>query len=148
MAEIFAPSETTANAVRTWLIRAGVPADTISQSFNKGWIQFDSTTSDLEGILQTKYHIYENEATGHTNVACDAYHVPADVREHIDYITPGTKLLALGNGLKARNRFYDFRPASDSGGAAPTSCGTAITPQCVKSKDRPKYSVTIFNDLY
>ena len=135
MTEIFAPAETTVNAVRTWLTQAGVPANTISQSVNKGWIQFDSKASDLEALLQTKYHIYENNATGHRNVACDEYHVPADIQKHIDYITPGTKLLALGGGLKARKRFYDFRPMPASGQAGSSSCDTAITPQCVKSKN-------------
>ncbi|MCJ1408202.1 hypothetical protein MMC19_002276 [Ptychographa xylographoides] len=132
VADLFAPAQSTVDAVRNWLIRAGVPAKTISQSVNRGWIQFDSTTSDLEKLLQTKYYVYENEVSGHTNVACDEYHVPTDIQGHIDYITPGTKLLALGGGLKARKRYYDFRPIPEGGQAGSSSCGTAITPQCVK----------------
>lgn len=83
--------------VREWLISAGIPVDTISQSWNKQWIQFDTPAEKAEQLLKAKYHLWTHEPTGRTNVACDEYSLPAHVREHVDYITPGIKLHAIGD---------------------------------------------------
>lgn len=116
-------------------MESGVPAKSISQSVNKGWLQFDCTTAELESLLQTKYYIYENVATGRTSLATDEYYVPAKIQEHIDYITPGIKLLATGQARKLGPMVQptgaqSFAPSV--AGAAP-SCGTRITPKCVKT---------------
>ena len=73
MAEIFAPSQSTVDAIRDWLVSAGVAAEKISQSANKQWMQFDASALDLESLLQTKYHIYEHADTGTSTIACDEY---------------------------------------------------------------------------
>ena len=59
-------------------------------------MQFDAYVEDVEDLLKTKYHIWAHEPTGKTNVACDEYSIPAHVREHVDYVTPGIKLHAMG----------------------------------------------------
>lgn len=92
--EIFAPSKATVDAVHDWLVSAGLAAEKISQSVNKQWMQLDVPAADLESLLQTEYHVYEHTGTGKTTVACDQYHVPSHIQEHIDYITPGIKLFA------------------------------------------------------
>jgi tripeptidyl-peptidase-1 len=71
VADIFAPSQTTVDAVRDWLISAGIAAERISQSVNKQWMQFDASTIELESLLNTEYHVYEHSATGKTTLACD-----------------------------------------------------------------------------
>ena len=71
--EIFAPAPSTVESVRDWLVGSGIDANTISQSTNKQWLQFDATTAEVESLLKTKYHVYEHTATGKTNVACDEY---------------------------------------------------------------------------
>ena len=137
---LFEPAESTMSSVKNWLIEAGVPAAGISQSANKGWVQFDSKTSDLESLLKTKYHVYENTETGRSHVACDEYHVPEHIQEHVDYITPGIKLLDLGS-RKSGNRPLrpideKISPISPEGSvpAAPAGCDTQITPTCVRSR--------------
>ncbi|KAF2164325.1 hypothetical protein M409DRAFT_67866 [Zasmidium cellare ATCC 36951] len=92
--DLFAPAESSAQAVKSWLEKAGVHGDRISQSVNKQWVQLDLSTWEAEKLLQTKYHFFEHAPTGKTTIGCDGYHVHEDVSEHIDYITPGTKLLA------------------------------------------------------
>jgi tripeptidyl-peptidase-1 len=75
------------------------------------------------------------------------YHVPPQIQEHIDYITPGVKLHTTGRGRagssglgkrifgvtggKGDIRKPDFRPASQF---APllTGCDSTITPACIK----------------
>ncbi|KAI1374799.1 subtilisin-like protein [Hypoxylon crocopeplum] len=95
--KFFAPLESTYKAVRDWLVEAGIPSHNISQSSNKQWVQFDAPVSQVEDLLMTDYHVWEHVDTGVKNVACDEYHVPKQVKGHIDYITPGIKLMGHGN---------------------------------------------------
>nr|POE59080.1 tripeptidyl-peptidase sed1 [Quercus suber] len=144
--DLFAPSSKTVDAVRSWLEAAGIQAERISQSVNKQWMQFDATTAELEDLVKAKYHHFEHSALGRTSVACDEYHVPADVREHVDYILPGIKHTETkigGRDLSKRNDVSrrSLRlpplpaplPATIStllslGGAI---CSTVITPDCI-----------------
>lgn len=71
VAELFAPSQSTVDAVRSWLESAGIAADSVSQSANKQWMQFDASISDLESLLLAEYHEYEHTETGKTTIACD-----------------------------------------------------------------------------
>jgi tripeptidyl-peptidase-1 len=71
VAEIFAPSRSTVDAIYDWLVSAGIASEKISQSANKQWMQFDASALDLESLLQTKYHIYEHTDTGASTIACD-----------------------------------------------------------------------------
>lgn len=79
--------------VRDWLHEFGISADAISQSTNRQWLQFDATAAVMEGLLATEYFAFEHEATGRSTIGCDAYSLPNHVRSHVDYITPGLKLL-------------------------------------------------------
>jgi tripeptidyl-peptidase-1 len=69
--EIFAPAKQSVDAVKTWLNKAGIEAERISQSVNKQWIQLDLSASEAEQLLQTKYHFYDHAATGKTTIGCD-----------------------------------------------------------------------------
>ncbi|KAI0025076.1 subtilisin-like protein [Xylariomycetidae sp. FL0641] len=95
--DFFAPPQSSIDAVKSWLVESGIHADAISQSANKQWIQFDAPVDEVENLLFTDYHVYEHIDTGVKNFACDQYHVPKHVRSHIDYITPGIKLMGHGN---------------------------------------------------
>jgi len=55
------------------LVSAGIAAESISQSVNKQWMQFDASAFDLESLLNTEYHMYEHAETGKPTVACDEY---------------------------------------------------------------------------
>ncbi|KAI1488921.1 peptidase S8/S53 domain-containing protein [Biscogniauxia mediterranea] len=107
--DFFAPPPTSVAAIKEWLVKAGIPSHAISQSTNKQWIQFDAPVSQVEDLLMADYHVWEHRDTGVQNIACEEYHVPKDVKEHIDYITPGIKLMGYGNtqtpaSMKKRER--------------------------------------------
>lgn len=87
VAEMFAPSQPTVTAVRGWLAHNNISSDRISISQALNWLNFNITTADAETLLKTKYHVYEH-ATGQSHIACDSYHIPASLRDHIDFITP------------------------------------------------------------
>ncbi|XDG03575.1 hypothetical protein ABKA04_003190 [Annulohypoxylon sp. FPYF3050] len=95
--KLFEPAEASFNAVKDWLVEAGIPSLNISQSSNKQWIQFDASVDQVEKLLLADYHVWEHVSTGVKDIACDEYHVPKQVKEHIDYITPGIKLMGYGN---------------------------------------------------
>ncbi|KAL1837990.1 hypothetical protein VTJ49DRAFT_3158 [Mycothermus thermophilus] len=86
------PRTQSVEKVKRWLVEAGVDERRLSQSPNKQWIQFDAPVHEVEDLLLTEYHVYENADTGLQSIACSQYHVPHNVSHHIDYITPGVKL--------------------------------------------------------
>lgn len=73
--------------------------------------------------------------------ACEAYHVPAHVSRHIDYITPGIKLLALESHKSKREAVMEARiihgflkheqEALDISSTNLSTCDEVITPACV-----------------
>lgn len=154
--DIFAPSAMAVEAIKSWLVSAGIEAERISQSVNKQWMQFDAKVEEAEKIFRTTYHQYEHSATGRTTVACDSYAIPEHLQQHVDYITPGLKLMAAGKAsvasLEKRASEHEkrgFRTGSGKFGgprvkevltqdalssilaALIPSCDTAITPKCI-----------------
>ncbi|GAM86246.1 hypothetical protein ANO11243_042580 [Dothideomycetidae sp. 11243] len=156
--DIFSPAQEAVDSVREWLSSSGIDLKRVSQSANKQWIQFDAQAHDAEYLFKTKYHVYEHQRTGNTNIGCDEYHLPASVREHVDYVTPGLKLLAGGKVTGAKSlekrgkktlQPRGFRtggnqnfsgprfgpelsvPASSLLAAGTSICDTAIIPECI-----------------
>lgn len=104
--EYFAPSAATVEAVREWLTSFGFSEDRIKLSSNKGWMHVENaTTSEIEDLLSTEYHVYTHPETGteqisewfrifiwavhwYSTAGCHSYHVPQHVKEHVDIIQP------------------------------------------------------------
>ncbi|TVY75723.1 Tripeptidyl-peptidase [Lachnellula suecica] len=147
--EIFAPAQDSVDAVKSWLESAGIEAQRISQSVNKQWIQFDAKVEEAERILKTEYHSYEHKSSGVSNPACSEYHVPLHVQEHVDYITPGLRLMTGGKTTeeaKKKKRSFRTGNAKFSGpilgpilqglknktiAEELAECDTYITPPCI-----------------
>ncbi|GIJ91954.1 tripeptidyl-peptidase sed1 [Aspergillus pseudoviridinutans] len=142
--DLFAPSQETVDHVRTWLESEGISADRISQAANKQWLQFDASVAEAERLLSTEYRMYAHEGSGKSHIACREYHVPQSVQRHIDYITPGIKLLEV-EGVK-RARSTEKRslgiplppilepltlPLSELLGDNTLLCDLAVTPACI-----------------
>lgn len=87
IAETFAPSKGTIDAVKDWLHSSGIDSSRVKLSSSLGWLTFNATTAEVEGLLKTKYHTYDHPS-GHQHVACDSYSVPAHITKHVDIITP------------------------------------------------------------
>ena len=71
VANAFAPSTETADAVRNWLISSGISEDRIAHSDNKGWFALNASVYEAEDLLKTEYHRYEHADTGHSVAACE-----------------------------------------------------------------------------
>ncbi|OIW33556.1 subtilisin-like protein [Coniochaeta ligniaria NRRL 30616] len=103
--DFFAPEQSRVDLIVNWLTEAGIAADRVSLSANKQWVQFDATTSEMEDILYTDFYVYKHSQSGSAGIACDQYHIPAHVTEHVDYITPGIRLRQeSGKAAKLRRR--------------------------------------------
>lgn len=88
IAETFAPTEETVNAVLHWLSEAGIAKERVKLSPAMNWVNANLTVTEAENLLQTKYWQFVHVGSGKTHVSCDEYSVPEDIREHIDFITP------------------------------------------------------------
>lgn len=100
--EAFKPKDETVDEVYGWLVKSGIPAESITHSDNKAWFAFNAPAHQVERLLHTEYHEYEDARTGGVMPACEKYHVPKKIQEHIDYITPGIKLLAPSDDITDR----------------------------------------------
>lgn len=156
--EAFQPSKEAVQEVKAWLAAHGITQGVV-QSANKAWLAFDAPASTVESLLDTEYYEYHDARTGGVLPACDKYHVPAAVQEHIDYITPGIKLMAPVGGDAAEGdelrRRMALQPRSPKHARVPfkmqkqdsaallehlqlaasndslSTCDVAITPACV-----------------
>ncbi|KAI9742807.1 MAG: hypothetical protein M1818_003536 [Claussenomyces sp. TS43310] len=124
----FAPTPETVATVRTWLVSSGIADERITHSDNQGWLAFDATAEEAENLLHAEYH---------------EYHVPKAIQEHIDYITPGIKLISPmkkrsvprprsihqpGGGPQSKADPYPLGPADLRN---LSTCDRVITPICI-----------------
>ncbi|KAJ5604369.1 hypothetical protein N7510_009523 [Penicillium lagena] len=143
--DLFAPAKDSVDGVRSWLEESGIPADRISQSVNKQWIQFDADAEEVEKLIKAEYYMYSHAETGNSHIVCREYHVPHHLRDHIDYITPGIALREVNGISKARRSlqkrgFNGLPPIIEKLTVSIEQlldnlldlCDVAVTPACIK----------------
>jgi tripeptidyl-peptidase-1 len=139
--DLFAPHNNSVDAVHNWLEAEGIKLDRVSRSNNRQWIQFHATVGELEKLLHATYDIYENKKTGTYKVGTDEYSIPAELLDHVDYITPAATRLQISGKVKARQIRREVKvqnpnhviPASPLFGPNVTSnCHDFITPHCLR----------------
>ncbi|KAK3702135.1 hypothetical protein LTR37_015110 [Vermiconidia calcicola] len=86
--EAFQPSDESFTAVARWLSDYGILKFTHSD--NKLWLAFDAPAAQMEQMFRTKYYVHSPSGDSFA-AACDEYYLPDDIRQHVDYITPGIK---------------------------------------------------------
>ena len=69
---MFAPSESSVAGVRNWLIESGIASHRIVHSDNKGWLAFDATAEEMEGILNAEYHLYDHTSKDEMAAGCES----------------------------------------------------------------------------
>ncbi|KAI0398917.1 subtilisin-like protein [Xylaria palmicola] len=137
----FAPHESSVDTVRDWLQGAGISKDRVTLSVNKQWIQFDATTEEVEDLLFADFYIWEH-ADGSTDMSTESYHIPSKIQEHVDYVTPGTRLRSKQHAAKEKKMKRSFRdsimpfitkfptfPNPNS-----TTCSTYVTADCTRAQ--------------
>ena len=103
VAETFAPSRESFDAVIVWLKSSGISPERISRSQSMGWLTFDATVGEAENLLKTEFFVHKHN-TGKPHVGCHDYSIPGYVQPHVDFITPtvhfDTKLPQTRHGEK------------------------------------------------
>lgn len=69
--DIFAPADETVEAVKAWLVSAGISASRIVHSENRGWLAFDASVEEAERMLKTEYYEHEHSSSTRVRVGCD-----------------------------------------------------------------------------
>lgn len=116
--------------VESWLIESGIAPERISYSSGRNWITFDASVKELEGLFNTEYHMYEHDDGGF-RVACDQYHLPENVRQHIDFAMPTIHL--EGMVPQPRTMLEVGAPAAITGLNGLANCSTVITIECMRA---------------
>ena len=139
--EEFAPTDESLSAVKHWLTEEGLPEEEIFYSADKSWIKVQTTVQKAQELLKTQYHVFEDTANGHKQLACDKYHVPDFAQPHIDFITP--TIHRIGGLVARRSVASDPLPRPLSlplSMNAPqlsyndlSTCDQAVTPDCIRA---------------
>lgn len=102
--EHFAPARDTVEAVVEWLGQSGISRDRLRLSASKGWIKVNATVGEVEDLLKTEYHVWEDD-DGAERVGCHEYSVPEHVAPHVDIIKPTVHMGARVAPKKFQKRF-------------------------------------------
>lgn len=167
--EFFAPHQSTTDAVTEWLVSSGISADRFALSVNKQvcptylqnisnvpfrytytngcqWIQFDAPVAEVEELLFAEFFVWEHSSGTH-DISTESYHLPTHIKEHIDYITPGTRMrqrnVKGGRSSGVEKRLTNpqlpkgIRPLVTQLPAFPhpnlSTCDTYVTAECTRS---------------
>lgn len=71
--DMFAPSEEAVEAVREWLVAAGIDKSRIVHSDNRGWLAFDAYADEAERLLLAEFHEHKHMSTKSIRIGCDKY---------------------------------------------------------------------------
>ncbi|CEJ81196.1 hypothetical protein VHEMI01340 [[Torrubiella] hemipterigena] len=135
VSKAFAPEQKSVDAVKKWLVEAGIPADSIKAPASQGWLQFQTTVDKLETLLHTKYNVFEDRDSSEHFLGTEAYHLPAEVAEHVDFVTPAVAMYKVKNtGRAVRSPATTSTVSKRAVGDDPLSgCDESMTPECIKT---------------
>ncbi|TQV99889.1 hypothetical protein V2A60_005317 [Cordyceps javanica] len=134
--DTFAPAQESVDAVRLWLVEAGIPEGGIALSRNRGYLDFETTVGTLASLLKTSYHIYEDSKTSAQYLGADSYSLPAGVAPHVDFVWPAVASSQVKAAKAAPGASTVARPLNQSEiraiEADPlTDCSLYVTPACI-----------------
>lgn len=132
--DIFAPAQESIDAVTQWLVEAGIPERSITLSQNKGYLDFETTVGNLESLLKTSYHIFEDQKTSSQHLGADSYSLPVNVAPHVDFVWPAVASSQVKAAIVAPKSSVRSLSASEIKKieADPmTNCSNYVTPACI-----------------
>ncbi|KAI1740761.1 subtilisin-like protein [Xylaria scruposa] len=139
--DFFAPKTESVDTVRDWLQNSGISAERITLSANKQWIQFDAKASEVEDLLFADFYVWQH-SDGGSDMSTEAYHLPSKIQEHVDYVTPGTRLRSRQHAAKEKKMKRSFkddvRPFITALPGYPnpnsTTCSIYVTADCTRAQ--------------
>ncbi|KAJ7618976.1 peptidase S8/S53 domain-containing protein [Mycena polygramma] len=138
---LVAPHPDSVEAVESWLQHHGIsPGDAHFRSAGGEWITLRVSVAQVERMLNTKYGVYYHAASGSSVVRTMEYSLPAELHSHIDVVTP-TTYFSTFHSMRSTSFIQPHTTSDDSDSfaaeisplAVPASCGTTITPACLRA---------------
>lgn len=120
-------------------------------------MEFDASVDEAERLLRTKYNVYEHSETGQPHIACEEYSIPANMKEHVDFVYPTVHFDAKvkPRDLNTKKQKREIHPGTDKSLGKPGSwslpklgaymdkddiiidqlrmCDTMIVPDCLRA---------------
>ncbi|KAF7318724.1 Peptidase S53 domain-containing protein [Mycena chlorophos] len=149
VASTFAPSRESEDAVRGWLVGAGIAPERVEVAKGRKWVQVDVSVGEAEELLQTEYFVFEDGAIGEWKRLT----IPASLAAHVEVITPTVQAKRVGSSIQRRSESTNKapHPAFDQSAAVqvpshfPASlanCSTLFTPACYQTLYNFHYTPT------
>ncbi|KAI1827579.1 peptidase S8/S53 domain-containing protein [Xylaria intraflava] len=132
IANTFAPSSETKNAITQWLVDSGIARPRITLSKGHNWIQFDGTVEEAERLFQTEYWHYEHAESGGLRMAVDEYSLPEHIQKHVDFVMPTVQLEGLKPIANTRYGHELMTAVADGASLGSLPCGQLITVECLR----------------
>jgi tripeptidyl-peptidase I len=81
-----APSDSTVQAVTSWLDTEGISYNRITPAGD--WIAIPVSVDKASNLFGAQFSVYTHDDTGVSTIRTLAYSIPASLREHIDLVHP------------------------------------------------------------
>nr|POF12860.1 tripeptidyl-peptidase sed1 [Quercus suber] len=132
VAEAFAPSTETVEAVKAWLHSSGIDASRTKLSQGLSWLDFDATVDEAEELLKTKYHVFEHDATD-VDFVYPTLHFDAKLKPRDEEISR-KRATRKGQGWPGSGSLPKFGQLFPPGPFTELEhCDTAIVPNCLRA---------------
>lgn len=95
---------------------------------------------EAERLFKAKYHIWSHEQTGRPHVACDEYSLPANIKEHVDFVYPSVHFDAQISSRREK-RHLDTKQDSTNAHLKEPSTGKLVS--TVQGIDRSDLNHTV-----
>jgi tripeptidyl-peptidase-1 len=133
--DMLAPSQQSYDAVQKWLKEHGLSD---KATIENDWVIIDGTVGNAAELLQAKYQLFENKASGKVTARTLVYSLPASLHAHIDMVAPTIKFGST-SAMKSTLKNYPApatakpSPGDVHDGLDVVACNTSITPDCLKA---------------
>ncbi|KAF9344962.1 hypothetical protein BGX26_003701 [Mortierella sp. AD094] len=83
--DMLTPADVSTQLVLEWLRSYGIQG-----VLDNHWVKAIITVTQANELLQTQYNTYRNKVNGDQVIRTRAYHLPATLADHVDFISPTT----------------------------------------------------------
>nr|GAT54755.1 predicted protein [Mycena chlorophos] len=130
--ELIAPHAESVEAVNEWLYSHGIQDSDIARSSAGDWLTIRLPVALVEGMLDTKYHVWKNIKNGEYLVRTTSYSLPEHLHQHIELIQPTT---LFGSFRRLTSTIYSKTPVHASSQDGPSSLARIVDPKTGISVD-------------
>ncbi|KAH8111000.1 subtilisin-like protein [Phellopilus nigrolimitatus] len=143
---LVAPHPESVELVEAWLEDHGIEPASVQRSPAGDWLSLRVPVAQAERMLDTKYHVFHNQASATYLVRAISYALPRALHPHVDVVTPATHFGGMRRMKTTSFLQPQVKAISDDEAAAqrqslavghfatvPSSCSSTITPACLRA---------------